>query len=432
MTRQIKINEDRTVYIEGNLYSGVEGENNFELLTFTFPASLEDFNKSLIIETNNGSFVKEIKNNQYVMESEELTGEEIILQVIFKKGNNIIGKSAPFTLLLYNSIDDSGINAITLAHSEQRESDRAELAESLKQQDINNGNNPDDYTSKTWSELKDAIENITYRSTEDDNIISDYNTLKNIYALESHIPSVLSSDNGISQYYSVPFIQTSKWLPNGYEYISQYITECGFDCSSFSANSLGNNSPSTNSIFKYATHLEKIKLTNLQNCTTFFRLFSFNDYLKLKEIELDNVEGTKMQANAYRDMFAGCPYLETVAGYAFDFTNTSTAEGMLNNCESLKNIKFLPNTLKTNINIAKSSQLTPESILSIINSVISGSGITININANVKTKMSYLYATFDSDSNIWIACSQSDNGALTYDNILTLSVIAGCKGAILA
>jgi hypothetical protein len=460
MTRQIKINEDRTVYIEGNLYSGVEGENNFELLTFTFPASLEDFNKSLIIETNNGSFVKEIKNNQYVMESEELTGEEIVLQVIFKKGNNIIGKSAPFTLLLYNSIDDSGINAITLAHSEQRESDRTDLSNSLTECDKNNNVTPEDYSSETWESLNEIVkgtqcltteqgQKLIYLSqieaesakTELNNPITSIDfwaQIENCMKNDVDYIGLLSNQIIYSKPIIFPYVKTDKLIgklmANNRGYINQQIVECGFDCTSVPDNYLNND---TNGFFNDSYHnggssksLKKIKLTGMNNIKNLNNLF--NSLKNLEEIEW---YGLPSDAN-YTKTFVNCSKLKKVTGDEIDLSfNTSSLSQTFFGCQLLQEIKFKPNTINTNISFSDCPSLSRDTVLSIINAIVDDSGITINFHAIIKSLNDVAIAKFDETVGKWVlAYSQPDDGVYNFSTILTTSsdVIPHAKGAIVA
>ena len=67
----------------------------------------------------------------------------------------------------------------------------------------------------------------------------------------------------------------------------------------------------------------------------------------------------------YNQTFSLCGALERIVG-VLDFSSTTDVNFMFNNCSSLKEVTFAPNTLSISISLAQSSKLTSESTQSII------------------------------------------------------------------
>ena len=67
----------------------------------------------------------------------------------------------------------------------------------------------------------------------------------------------------------------------------------------------------------------------------------------------------------YTQAFSGCTALKKIDG-VLDFSSATKVQYMFDNCNSLEEMRFEPNTLSLSISLARSSKLTSESLQSII------------------------------------------------------------------
>ena len=85
-------------------------------------------------------------------------------------------------------------------------------------------------------------------------------------------------------------------------------------------------------------------------------------------------------------MFFKCTSLETIQE-AFDFSKATNTSNVFNGCEALKDIKFVPETIKISITIP-SAVLSDESIQSIIDGLATvETAQTLTLHADVKAKL---------------------------------------------
>ena len=139
MINKITVSERRGLFPQySNL--GTIGEKNATTLLFLLPLSLQGYSGNIVCETLQGSFTYMVSNDTFDLPSELLTDSTLKLQLVLKDGNRVIWKSSPYTFTLNPTLDDSGENPITRAKNEQRETDRAELGDTLSDltgQDLN-------------------------------------------------------------------------------------------------------------------------------------------------------------------------------------------------------------------------------------------------------------------------------------------------------
>lgn len=92
---------------------------------------------------------------------------------------------------------------------------------------------------------------------------------------------------------------------------------------------------------------------------------------------------------AYNNTFSNCPKLETIDAI-IDGTNCSFEDGTFSYCNNLKNVRFVPLSIKSNTSFMHSASLSDESIQSIIEGLADLTGQatkTLTLHADVKAKL---------------------------------------------
>lgn len=82
------------------------------------------------------------------------------------------------------------------------------------------------------------------------------------------------------------------------------------------------------------------------------------------KIDVSNIKD-EGQYTAYNNTFSNCPKLETIDAL-IDGSNCSFIDSTFTGCNNLKNVRFVPLSIKSSISFANSSLLSDESIQSII------------------------------------------------------------------
>lgn len=110
MINKIVVSERRGLFPQySNL--GTIGEKNATTLLFLLPLSLQGYDKKIVCETAQGSFVYDLTDTTFPLPSEVLTDNTLDLQLILKDAETVIWKSIPTTFYLNPTLDDSGENA---------------------------------------------------------------------------------------------------------------------------------------------------------------------------------------------------------------------------------------------------------------------------------------------------------------------------------
>lgn len=116
-----------------------------------------------------------------------------------------------------------------------------------------------------------------------------------------------------------------------------------------------------------------------------FRDCSNITYIK---VDLSNMKDAG-NVTAYNNMFCNCSKLETIDAL-IDGSNCSFDDGTFNGCYNLKNVRFVPLSIKSNISFGDSPLLSDESIQNIIVSLSDLTGQTsktLTFHADVKAKL---------------------------------------------
>lgn len=244
-----------------------------------------------------------------------------------------------------------------------------------------------------------------------------YDMFKTIYEQGSKMPSILTYNNGIEVPYSVPYINTRNVTTRAY--ISAYIQSCGFDLTSAPYNFL----VASDSIFKNASELKHIKITNAQTQNDFSSLFY--NLKKLESVELYGFNGYSGGA-LINNTFRGCKNLTSinfVNGVCTEELNFTGRNDSLTfyECDSLTDIRFVKRTIQKTFGFTSSPLLSKDSVLSIINGLDeTQTGQTIRFHATVKGEMNNWYAKYNSALDKYVSCPSTDEGAYTFADIVTV------------
>lgn len=406
---------------------GTVGENNVTTFIFDYPEDLQDFSLSLTISNSNGSFSIPVLNNTATLPSYALTDEIFYAQAVFTKPNGDIWKSDRVKFILYNSIDDSGINVIDTAKAEQRETDRTELAGVVT--DLTG----EDYTTSEWNELLNATAKLPVKTEQDVVDLTGYSALTNAFRQSTSAPSLLTGGYNLDKDESdedilikLPYLYTPNVKYSEKTLISSSIAECGFDVSASGETLCHNAEISMFNRSNSARNLVKLKLTGLE-CVNYGATM-FQGMPALTELEI--VEGENYAesyaSNYYYAFFKNCTKLEAIKGTPLDMSRGTTYGGMFYNCESLRYVRFKPGTICHDLDLSYSSALIKQygsekddtgTLLSIINGIREYTGeeglITLKFSTLVKSQISiwrckkdestglYIFSDVDSDNTMW-------------------------------
>ena len=405
---------------------GTVGENNVTTFIFDYPEDLQDFSLSLTISNSNGSFSIPVLNNTATLPSYALTDEIFYAQAVFTKPNGDIWKSDRVKFILYNSIDDSGINVIDTAKAEQRETDRTELAGVVTEL------TGEDLSAAEWDELIDVTAELSVKTEQDVVDLKDCTDLKYAFERCTTLPSILvdtfnlETDEETAEkiYIRLPYLNTKNmvfnlWqpVPNSYR-ISKSIVECGFDVSSCKTISATQLSP-----FVYANYLQRTKLTGIRSLDCM--RYMFYGSVGLVEIELGD-SGTApetLNSSYWQAAFSGCTSLQAITGDPLDMSRGTTYDSMFYKCESLRYVRFKTGTICHDLDLSycpaliKKYEATtddPGTLLSIINGVRDYTGaedpITIKFSTFVKSYLSSWRCTIDEQTGLYVYSDRnSDN-----------------------
>ena len=271
MINKIVVSERRGLFPQySNL--GTIGEKNATTLLFLLPLSLQGYDKKIVCETAQGSFVYDLTDTTFPLPSEVLTDNTLDLQLILKDAETVIWKSIPTTFYLNPTLDDSGENPITKAKAEQREDDRTELGETLS--DLTG----QDLKKSDWDELIDIANELPLKSKQDVLDLRKCSELTYAFAHATTPPSLITGsykldkedpDNPDSPnvLIKLPFLET----PNAvYRYqttrVSQSIEECGFSIGDEAAKEICFNGKSIFNAYggKVAANLKRLTLVGIE------------------------------------------------------------------------------------------------------------------------------------------------------------------------
>ena len=442
MINKITVSEKRGLFPE---YSslGTIGEKNATTLLFLLPSSLQGYSENIVCETAQGSFNYTLSNDTFDLPSEVLTDNTLALQLVLKDGDKVIWKSIPYTFTLNPTLDDSGENVIEKAKTEQRETDRTELGETLS--DLTG----QDLKKSDWDELIDIANELPLKTEQNVVDLTNYTALTYAFEHATTPPSLITGDYKLDKeepdvpesaevLIKLPYLNTRNVKNfNQKTPISAAIEECSFDISS----SPGANERYNVGMFQYGrNNLRKLGLTGVEHINSLNSMFNNSPVLEEIALYVDGefivpVEGYRDVF--YNDAFVGCRRLKNIVGDPLDMSVTTNYITTFKFCESLQYVRFKPKTINGNLDLSDCSKLMkgkygantddPGTLLSIVNGVReynSGMGqITIKFSTFVKDYLTSWRCVKDDETGLYIASTQG----MTLATVLT-----NYKGVIIA
>lgn len=441
MINRITVSEKRGLFPE---YSslGTIGEKNATTLLFLLPVALQGYSENIVCETAQGSFDYTVSNDTFDLPSEVLTDNTLALQLVLKDGDKVIWKSIPYTFTLNPTLDDSGENVIEKAKTEQRETDRTELGETLS--DLTG----QDLKKADWNELIDIANELPLKSEQDVLDLRKCSELTNAFEHATTAPSLITGgykldkeepDNPDSPdvLIKLPFLETPKAVYSKSTRVSQFVEECGFSVKGSAKTIAGNERSMFNSLGGVvAANLKKLTLADFE-CVVDPRGM-FNDSGSIEEITLIEKENNAEEYNVgyWYEFFRNCSNLQSILG-TLDMSRGTGYTRTFQKCSKLKYVRFKPFTISHDLDLSDCSGLMkgkygantddPGTLLSIVNGVREYRSelgqITIKFSALVKDYLTSWRCVKDDETGLYIASTQG----MTLATVLT-----NYKGVIIA
>lgn len=442
MINRITVSEKRGLFPE---YSslGTIGEKNATTLLFLLPVALQGYSENIVCETAQGSFNYDVSNDTFDLPSEVLTDSTLKLQLILKDGNKVIWKSIPYTFTLNPTLDDSGENVVEKAKSEQRETDRTELGETLS--DLTG----QDLKKSDWDELIDIANELPLKTEQNVLDLTNYSALTNAFEHATTAPSLLTGGykldkeepddpNSPDILIKLPFLETPNAVYTSNTRVSANVEECGFSIGEASAKKICWNERSMFNSFggAVAANLKKLTLADFE-CVVDPRGI-FNDSGSIEEITLIERGNNAEEYNVgyWYEFFRNCSNLQSILG-TLDMSRGAAYTRTFQRCSKLRYVRFKPLSISHDLDLSDCSGLMkgkygantddPGTLLSIVNGVReynSGMGqITIKLSAFVKDYLTSWRCVKDDETGLYIASTQG----MTLATVLT-----NYKGVIIA
>lgn len=442
MINRITVSEKRGLFPE---YSslGTIGEKNATTLLFLLPSSLQGYSENIVCETAQGSFNYDVSNDTFDLPSEVLTDNTLALQLVLKDGDKVIWKSVPYTFTLNPTLDDSGENVIEKAKSEQRETDRTELGETLS--DLTG----QDLKKSDWDELIDIANELPLKTEQNVLDLTNYSALTYAFEHATTPPSLITGGYKLDKEESddpdspevlikLPFLETPNAVYSKSTRVSQSVEECGFSVKGSAKTIAGNERSMFNSLGgTVAANLKKLTLADSE-CVIDPRGM-FNNCGSIEEITLIERGNNAEEYNTgyWYEFFRNCSNLQSILGTPLDMSRGTGYTRTFQKCSKLKCVRFKPLTISHDLDLSDCPALMkgkygantddPGTLLSIVNGVReynSGMGqITIKLSAFVKDYLTSWRCVKDDETGLYIASTQG----MTLATVLT-----NYKGVIIA
>lgn len=442
MINRITVSERRGLFPE---YSslGTIGEKNATTLLFRLPSSLQGYSENIVCETAQGSFNYTVSNDTFDLPSEILTDNTLKLQLVLKDGDKGIWKSIPYTFTLNPTLDDSGENVVEKAKSEQRETDRTELGETLS--DLTG----QDLKKSDWDELIDIANELPLKTEQNVLDLTNYSALTYAFEHATTAPSLITGgykldkedpDNPDSPdlLIKLPFLETPNAVYSKSTRVSQSVEECGFSVKGSAKTIAGNE----RSMFNFlggtvAANLKKLTLADFE-CVVDPRGI-FNDSGSIEEITLIERGNNAEEHNAayWYEFFRNCSNLQSILGTPLDMSRGTAYTRTFQKCSKLRYVRFKPLTISHDLDLSDCPALMKGkygassddqgTLLSIVNGVREYRSelgqITIKFSALVKDYLTSWRCVQDSKTGLFVASTQG----MTLATVLTNN-----KGVIIA
>lgn len=453
MKETLTVKENREIcFSDGehvsNCILGVTGEKNATILKFVKPLKINDepvenFKMRAVFNNEAGSFPVEVDSDELALGPEIAAFPKSILCVQFLKNDEIKWSSFPAKVYFIKGADDSGENVIEKAKSEQRETDRTELGETLS--DLTG----QDLKEADWNELIDIANELPLKSEQDVIDLRKCSELTYAFARATTPPSLITGGYKLDKeepddpdspdlLIKLPFLETPNAVYGKSTRVSQSVEECGFSVKGSAKTIAGNERSMFNSLGgTVAANLKKLTLADFE-CVVDPRGM-FNDSGSIEEITLIEKENNAEEYNVgyWYEFFRNCSNLQSILGTSLDMSRGTGYTRTFQKCSKLKYVRFKPFTISHDLDLSDCSGLMkgkygantddPGTLLSIVNGVReynSGMGqITIKLSAFVKDYLTSWRCVKDDETGLYIASTQG----MTLATVLT-----SYKGVIIA
>lgn len=376
MLNKITVSEKRGLFPECSSL-GTIGEKNATTLLFLLPASLQGYSENIVCVTSQGSFNYEVSNDTFDLPSEVLTDNTLKLQFVLKDGDKVIWKSIPYTFTLNPTLDDSGENVIEKAKSEQKETDRSELGETLS--DLTG----QDLKKADWDELIDVANELPLKSEQDVIDLTKCSELTYAFEHATTPPSLITGGYKLDKedpddtdspdiLIKLPFLETPNAVYTTNTRVSASVEECGFSIGEASANTICKNEKGMFGIFAGTVpqNLKKLTLAGVERIPDTAHMFhSCSSFEELYLIEGENF-AEEYSDNYYAGKFMYCSNLQSILGTPLDMSRGNNYNVCFTGCKKLRYVYFKPYTICHNLSLSDCSQLTRsnmETIVSLLN-----------------------------------------------------------------
>lgn len=443
MINKITVSEKRGLFPE---YSslGTIGEKNATTLLFLLPSSLQGYSENIVCETAQGSFNYDVSNDTFDLPSEVLTDNTLALQLVLKDGDKVIWKSVPYTFTLNPTLDDSGENVIEKAKTEQRETDRTELGETLS--DLTG----QDLKKSDWDELIDIANELPLKTEQNVLDLTNYSALAYAFEHATTAPSLITGGYKLDKEESddpdspdvlikLPFLETPNAVYTSNTRVSANVEECGFSIGEASAKKICWNERSMFNSFggAVAANLKRLTLVGIE-CVVDPRGM-FNDSGSIEEITLiergNNAE--EYNTGCWYEFFRNCSNLQSILGTPLDLSRGTGYTRTFQKCSKLRYVRFKPLTISHDLDLSDCPALMKGkygassddqgTLLSIVNGVREYRSelgqITIKFSALVKDYLTSWRCELNPVTGLYVASTQG----MTLATVLT-----NYKGVIIA
>lgn len=433
MINKITVSERRGLFPQySNL--GTIGEKNATTLLFLLPSSLQGYSENIVCETAQGSFNYTV-NDTFNLPSEVLTDNTLALQLVLKDGDKVIWKSIPYTFTLNPTLDDSGENVVEKAKSEQRETDRTELGETLS--DLTG----QDLKKSDWDELIDIANELPLKTEQNVLDLTNYSALTYAFEHATTAPSLITGGYKLDKEESddpdspdvlikLPFLETPNAVYSKSTRVSQSVEECGFSVKGSAKTIAGNERSMFNSLGgTVAANLKKLTLADFE-CVVDPRGI-FNDSGSIEEITLIERGNNAEEHNAgyWYEFFRNCSNLQSILGTPLDLSRGTGYTRTFQKCSKLRYVRFKPLTISHDLDLSDCPALMKGkygassddsgTLLSIVNGVreyTSGMNqITIKFSTFVKDYLTSWRCVKDDETGLYAASTQG----MTLATVLT-------------
>lgn len=454
MKETLTVKENREIcFSDGkhvsNCTLGVTGEKNATILKFVKPLKINDepvenFKMRAVFNNEAGSFPVEVDSDELALGPEITAFQKSILCVQFLKNDEIKWSSFPAKVYFIKGADDSGENVIEKAKTEQRETDRTELSETLS--DLTG----QDLKKSDWDELIDIANELPLKTEQNVLDLTNYSALTYAFEHATTPPSLITGGYKLDKEESddpyspdvlikLPFLETPNAVYRDSTRVSQFVEECGFSIGKASARTICWGERSMFNSFEQviAANLKRLTLVGIE-CVVDPRAM-FNNCRPIEEITLiERGNNAEEYHTAYwYEFFRNCSNLQSILGTPLDMSRGTAYTRTFQECSKLKYVRFKPLSISHDLDLSDCSGLMkgkyeantddPGTLLSIVNGVReynSGMGqITIKFSTFVKDYLTSWRCVKDDETGLYIASTQG----MTLATVLT-----NYKGVIIA